>query len=169
MVLYSAENAIRTGADMFALTKKSDYALIALSHMTRSGNPVCSAREVASLYNLSPALLMNVLKGLTRCGLVRSWRGAKGGYALAEDARDITLARVIEAVEGPVRVVRCKPRDQAASGQNCELAATCPLRSPVRRVQGKLEEFLSKITLAEIAMEWPELAPEGPLAAGAQV
>ena len=153
---------------MFALTKKCDYALIALSHMTRSGNAVCSAREVASLYHLSPALLMNVLKGLTRRGLVRSSRGAKGGYALAEEPEDIALARVIEAVEGPLRVARCKPHDQAANGQNCDLADTCPLRSPVRRVQGKLEEFLSKITLAEIAMEWPEVAPEAQLAAGVQ-
>jgi Rrf2 family protein len=156
---------------MFALTKKSDYALIALSHMVRSEEPVCSAREIANLYHLSPSLLMNVLKGLTRKGLIRSLRGAKGGYALADSASKITLARLIEAVEGPLQLVRCKPREENGNGQDngqaCDLAQTCPLRSPVRRVQQKLEEFLSSITLAEIAREWPEVAPDARMAAGA--
>ena len=153
---------------MLTLTKKTDYALIAASHMARAGDRVSSAREIADSYHLSQSLLMNVLKQLTRQGLVSSTRGSKGGYVLAEEAENISLNRLIGAVEGPLQLVRCKPR-RAGNGSACDLVKTCPLRSPVQRVQDRLEEFLSNITLAEIAREWPEVAPLNALTAGMQV
>jgi Rrf2 family protein len=150
---------------VLALTKKTDYALIALSHMARASERVSSAREIADLYHLSGALLMNVLKMLTRKGLVRSIRGSKGGYALVDSPEEITLDRLIASVEGPLQLSRCLPRS-GTNGASCDLAETCPIRSPVNRVQKKLKGFLGSITLAEIAVEWPEVAPAEAAATG---
>lgn len=152
---------------MLALTKKTDYALIAVSHMALAGDRVSSAREMANLYQLSLSLLMNVLKVLTRKGLIRSTRGSKGGYVLAHEAKNITMHRLIVAVEGPLRLARCNARGRGHD-DDCDLVETCPIRSPVRKVQQKLEEFLDSTTLAEIAMERPKHDSQNPLAAGAQ-
>ena len=164
--IYASWDGWLGGRAILALTKKCDYALIALAHLVRAGDRSISAREIAGLYHLSQPLLMNVLKQLTRHGLVRSSRGVKGGYALSVDAEALTLDRLLDAVEGPLRLSRCVPRE-GSNGSACDLLATCPIRTPVQRVQGRLREFLSGITLREIASDWPEPAPQDSDRAGA--
>lgn len=69
---------------MLALTKKTGYGLIAMAHLAElPEGRVCSAREIAALYEIPAALLMNVLKALSSAGYVESFRGARGGYRLA--------------------------------------------------------------------------------------
>jgi len=138
---------------MFTLTKKTDYGIIALSHMALqpSGN-VSTSREIAERYHVPGALLVNVLKALCQNELVRSTRGVKGGYALAVPAADITLADIIQAVEGPVRFVQCSTA--AAEGETpCDLLNTCPVTRPVRKVHDRLVDFLRHVTLAQIAFD----------------
>src|SRR5262245_55281119 len=91
---------------MLALTKRTEYALIALCHLARQPETV-SARDLAHRYAVRLPLLMNVLKTLNHNGLVRSVRGAHGGYRLAVPADKLSLARVAEAIEGPMRLVKC--------------------------------------------------------------
>lgn len=135
---------------MFTLTKKTDYAIIALSHMAQRPGQVCNAREIAQRFGAPVSLLMNVLKAMTHGELIRSIRGVKGGYTLARPADEITLYAIINAIEGPVRFVQCT--EESRSGESlCELFRTCPVTRPVRKVHRKLVEFLKDITLAEIA------------------
>jgi Rrf2 family protein len=137
---------------MFALTKKTDYALIALCHMAQHPADVCTAREIATQFNMPAALLMNVLKTLHQGGLIRSIRGAKGGYLLAQPADQISMSAIIAAVEGPVRFVQCASgRDAPENG--CGLAPSCPVTKPVNRVHEKLNQFLQQVTLAQIAFD----------------
>ncbi|NQU76949.1 MAG: Rrf2 family transcriptional regulator, partial [Planctomycetes bacterium] len=75
---------------MLSLTRKTDYALLALTHLAAEPAAVISAREMAEQYCLSQPLLMNVLKQLSASGLVSSVRGARGGYTLAKSAEQIT-------------------------------------------------------------------------------
>lgn len=135
---------------MLTLTKKVEYALIASAHLSRAGARIVSAREVAERYRLSLPLLMNVLKTLHKSGLLRSARGARGGYSLAAPAERVSLARLIELVEGPARLVRCVGRT-AADARRCELLATCPVRHPIERLQTALESFLESYSVADIA------------------
>ena len=137
---------------MLSLTRRAEYALIAVCHLARGDGQVVSARELARRYELSRPLLTNALKLLTRGGLVRSERGPRGGYALGVAPDAITLERLIEVVEGPVRLVRCV-EPLAESESECGLLASCPIRHPVRKVHEKLGAFLRCVTVADLAFD----------------
>jgi Rrf2 family protein len=137
---------------MLQLTKKTDYSILALSYMAQRPNTVCTAREIAEQYHVPSALLMNVLKVLCQGELVRSLRGAKGGYCLARPADSITLADIIMTIEGPVRFVQCAAKP--AEGKDaCRMMGTCPVSRPVRKVHNQLNDFLKQVTLAQIAFD----------------
>ena len=140
---------------MLALTRKVEYALIAMCHLTGKARDVlCSAREISDHHQLPVALLMNVLKDLSQAGLVRSVRGAAGGYALARPAIENTLSELIEAVEGPVKFVRCADADEPGH-EPCDIAGSCIVRAPLIRVHERLKDYLSGISLAELANGGP--------------
>lgn len=137
---------------MFALTKKTGYAIIALCHMAQQDGERCTAREIAKQFNMPTALLMNVLKTMNRGELVRSIRGARGGYTLAVPAEQITLSDIITAMEGPIRFVQCAAGSHNATGR-CGLAESCPVTKPFNKVHEQLNEFLKHVTLAQIAYD----------------
>ncbi len=144
---------------MLALTKKTGYGLIAMSHLARlEGGAVASAREISRRYGVPLSLLMNVLKELSAAGYVESVRGAHGGYRLARRPEEISLTDLIVTVEGPIRLAECiAGRDEADQGL-CRLVDQCPIADPVHRVQRKLSDFLRTVTLAEIVE--PAIAAE---------
>jgi Rrf2 family protein len=148
---------------MLTLTRKTDYALIALTHLAQDPGECSSAREVASLYEMPLPLLMNVLKQLSQRGLTRSVRGPRGGYTLAKDPSEITLNDIIQAVEGPIHLVRCVPRRDGRGfigvKHGCELMTRCPVRSSIHRVHHKLIEFLGEVSLADIVEKSERTAP----------
>ena len=137
---------------MLTLTKKTEYALVAACHMATIGQKVISARDISELYGVRLPLLMNVLKSLNQAGLLRSVRGARGGYTLAMPPKQISLSLLIEAVEGPPRLVKCalpQPDDPF-----CELGdAGCPLRGPMGKIHKMFGSFLKGITVADIAFD----------------
>jgi len=137
---------------MLALTKKTCYGIIAMTHMAKMDDgALASARDISEQFGLSSALLMNVLKELAANGYVASVRGAHGGYRLAHRPDKINLADLIAVIEGPVRQASCVTK-QTADGHECtiEMMACCPVNDPVHRVHRKLNDFLKKVTLAEI-------------------
>lgn len=135
---------------MLALTKKTDYALIALSELARRTDSVLSAREISEQYGVPLALLTNILKGLNRAGIVKSERGAYGGYRLAKPAKTVNLHELISAIEGPFTFVRCVNAEVDVHQQNCELEPLCPIRMPAHRIRDRLARLLEGITLAEL-------------------
>lgn len=135
---------------MLALTKRTEYALIAVGYLAKAEPQVASAREIADRFRMRTPLLMGVLKQLTRNELVSSVRGVNGGYRLAVPSRSITLLDVVTAMEGPVRVVSCV--EPAPNGsERCDLLETCPVRRPLARVQELLKQFLAGVSVAELA------------------
>ncbi|MBK8914843.1 MAG: Rrf2 family transcriptional regulator [Phycisphaerales bacterium] len=137
---------------MLSLTKKAEYALIAMYHLARAeADAVWSARDISIRHGVPLPLLMNVLKTLHRAGLVRSTRGARGGYTLDRPAVSISLAEVIEAVEGPVALVECVGEADAHGG--CDLADSCPIRAPIARIHARLRQVLADVSLADVAFE----------------
>jgi Rrf2 family protein len=143
---------------MFALTKKTDYALIALAELARRFGAVVSAREIADRYNVPLPLLTNILKGLTRASIVHSERGAYGGYRLARPADTINLHELISAIEGPFQFVRCAPVAPRGGRANCDLEPRCPIRLPAHRIRDRLARLLEEVTLAELVAG--DLQPE---------
>src|SRR5690349_2284400 len=84
---------------MFCLSKKSEYALVALAFLAEQPGRLASAREIAEARGLPIALLMNILKNLQGHGLLSSGRGVKGGYQLARDLGRLSLYELIAVVE----------------------------------------------------------------------
>ena len=137
---------------MLALTKRTEYALIALCHLAREPQAVVSAREIGQRYAVPLPLLMKVLKELQRAGLVASTRGARGGYRLAAPPERITLRTVVEALEGPARLVQCVLPERPSEGR-CDLLGSCPIRQPVSKLHEKFDRFLAEVTIAELAFD----------------
>ena len=131
---------------MLTLTRKTEYGLIAVCHLAQVGDKVVSARDIAGEHNVPLPLLMNVLKRLNRTGYVRSVRGAHGGYVLAVAPEQFSLADLIEAVEGPVHLVRCVNSSKGA--RKCDLSGECFIRhsvvktprTPARGARGLLQQ-----------------------------
>lgn len=138
---------------MLALTKKTDYALIALAHLAKQAQGVVSARELGLASRVPLPILTNILKTLAQAGLVSSERGANGGYALARSATSITLHELIRAVEGPFQLVQCVPGEHDSNREPCELESCCSIRKPAHRVHDRMKEFLESVTLAELVDE----------------
>jgi len=137
---------------MLTLTKKTSYGLIAMAYLAKlDTDKLASAREMAEMFGMPLALLMNVLKELAAAEYVVSVRGARGGYRLARRPEDVNLADLIGAIERPVRQTECMTH-ATGDEHECpiEMMARCPVADPVHRVHRKLNDFLKKVTLAEI-------------------
>ncbi len=136
---------------MLSLTRKTEYALIALCHLARQGRKVVSARDIAVTHDVPLPLLMNVLKRLNRSGFLMSVRGAHGGYMLEKSPREITLEALVEAVEGPVHLVRCA--NPGLEGRPCDLSEVCPIKGALHKVHHRLRRFFADVTIADLAFD----------------
>jgi Rrf2 family protein len=130
-------------------TRKTDYALVALAGLARRNHGDASARDLADELGLPLPVLRNILKLLTHNGLLVSSRGPSGGYRLAKPPPQITLAQVIEVIEGPVQLVRCCATTGADEAE-CGLLDSCLIKGNVRKVHESLMDFLNRVTLAQL-------------------
>jgi Rrf2 family protein len=141
---------------MLSLTRKTDYALVALVHLVRAADRISSARELSEIYRIPFATLTNILKTLARHDIVESVRGAQGGYRLTAHPRDITMDRVVSAVEGPIRLFLCSNENDQPPSARCEQQPGCPMAKPAQKMSQRFHEFLKGMTLEEIAADTPE-------------
>lgn len=141
---------------MLRLSKKSDYALIAMKHLaTRSdGGTSSSAREISESYDIPLELLAKVLQRLVRARLLVSVQGTRGGYRLARQASMISVADVIQAVDGPVTVTACSTDDH-----NCDQYSKCSVRDPLWKIKNRILDALNTVSVAEMAAEADAPAP----------
>ncbi len=138
---------------MLSLTKKTEYGLMALIHLSSDGSSFRSAREISDLCHIPLPLLMNILKSLAQHHIVSSTRGARGGYKLAVPADQLSLARVLRVLEGPLKIVQCVSHhgEDVPVEDRCEMTGCCSIRSPLLKINDRLERFLEEITLASLA------------------
>src|SRR5258705_7945107 len=140
---------------MLRLSKKSDYALIAMKHLALRGDRASSsAREIAELYDIPIELMAKVLQRLVRRGLLASQQGTHGGYQLARVPALISVADVIQAIEGPVTVTACSTEE----GQ-CEQFSKCNVGDPLYRLRDRNLAALGGCTIAELASDPPSPPP----------
>jgi len=131
---------------MLRLSKKTDYALMAMKHLALNGDHgAASAREIAEQYDIPAELMAKVLQRLVRRGLLASHQGTRGGYLLARPATLISVADVIQAVDGPLTVTACSSDDHA-----CDQYTKCNVRDPLWRIKDRILMALAGCTLAEI-------------------
>lgn len=141
---------------MLRLSKKSDYALMSMKHLAArsDGGASSSAREISEAYDIPLELLAKVLQRLVRARLLVSVQGTRGGYRLARHASMISVADVIQAVDGPVTVTACSTDDH-----NCDQYSKCSIRDPLSKIKGRILDALNTMSVAEMAAEMDAPAP----------
>lgn len=139
---------------MLRLSKLSDYATVIMVHMAGEAHRFHSAGEVAEAVAMSLPTASKLLKILAGAGVLVSQRGAKGGYALARPAREISMAQIVDAVEGPIGVTECN----VAAGL-CMQEAGCRARSGWQRINRVIREALEHTSLAEFAQPGGGVSP----------
>ena len=135
---------------MLRLSKKADYALMAMKHLARKtdASASTSAREIAEQYDIPIELMAKVLQRLVRMRLLASTQGTRGGYMLGRPATMISVADVIEAIDGPFTVTAC-----STDKHDCEQFSKCSIRDPLWQIRERIAAALGTVTIAEIAAE----------------
>jgi FeS assembly SUF system regulator len=138
--------------EMLKLSKKADYALIAVRHLaTHAPDRSYSASDIAEVYGISAPLLAKILQRLAKHGVVAARHGSSGGYHLARHPREISALEVISAVDGPMMITSC-----ITSHGNCDQSLTCTVREPLRRVNDSIVQVLRTVTISQMSEESPE-------------
>ena len=143
---------------MLRLSKKADYALIAMKHLAqKSGASSTSAREIAEQYDIPIELMAKVLQRLVRTGLLVSTQGTRGGYMLSRPSLAISVADVIQAIDGPFTVTAC-----STDNNDCEQYGKCSIRDPLWQIKERIVAALGTVTLAQMASD--QMVAEVPVA-----
>jgi Rrf2 family protein len=134
---------------MLKLTKKADYGLISLKHLSLvARDRSASAKEIADTYRMPVPILAKVLQKLARDGFLVSEQGTNGGYRLARDPGLITALEVIRAIDGPVILTSC-----LTEHGDCDLTPKCSVREPLRRVHQGILNLLDSITISDLSSD----------------
>jgi Rrf2 family cysteine metabolism transcriptional repressor len=130
---------------MFHISTKSRYGLRALVELSVKAkkHPV-SLKEVSLEQKISKKYLENIFRMLQRGGIIRSTRGAKGGYQLARDPEELTVLEVMETIEGPVELLECLKH------KNCKKIERCPTRFLWENLENNIKDFLKNRSLQEL-------------------
>ena len=129
------------------LTRASEYALLSIDTIRKSEKPV-GAEMLANELNIPKSFLAKIMQSLAKEGILESKKGAHGGFLMARELDEITLYSVIAAAEGkPAAVLDCSQYvDSCPSGA----VGTCAISPFLHRFQGKIDDFLTNLTLEEI-------------------
>lgn len=137
---------------MLRFSKKVEYALIAMLHMSKkSPGELTTARELSGQFNISLELIGKILQNLARNSLIISTQGVKGGYQLQRSPAKININTIINAVEGPIRLTKCAEK---ISSDDCERKESCIIKEQIGNIQLKLIDLFDKISLKEFERKY---------------
>ncbi|RMD87557.1 MAG: SUF system Fe-S cluster assembly regulator [Alphaproteobacteria bacterium] len=135
------------------LTNLADYAVVLAGRL--AGNDRRSnAATLAEETGLPVATVAKILGAMSRAGLLASHRGLKGGFSLARPASEISVADVIEAVDGPIALVHCI---ENAPG-DCDFEPVCAMRLHWQVINHAVRDGLERVRLSDIAGVTPPAA-----------
>jgi Rrf2 family protein len=128
---------------MDIIRRNTDYALRAAVELAgRFGGEPVSTKEIADRQQIPYQLACKLLQRLHNAGIVKSTMGPSGGFILCKNPSKITVRRLVEIIQGPVRLNNCKL---------CRLSRCCTISLELARLQGKINEFLDGLTLRQLA------------------
>ncbi|MEO8808647.1 MAG: SUF system Fe-S cluster assembly regulator [Rhodanobacter sp.] len=135
---------------MLRVSRLTDYATVVMTCIAAHPVDVLSTTQIADETRLELPTVSKLLKTLGHAELVESFRGVNGGYRLARPASTISLAEIVEAMEGPIGMTECG----VADGQ-CDRESQCSVRGSWQRINSVLEQTLRGISLAEMLKPLP--------------
>jgi FeS assembly SUF system regulator len=139
---------------MLRVSKLADYGTVVMASMARDPLRLHSAAEVASRIGLATPTVSKILKTLARSGLVTSSRGAHGGYRLCGDPSHISIAQIIDAMDGPIGMTECSTTPGV-----CTQEAACTVRANWRSINHIVLDALSRVSLEQMTKPIPQLVP----------
>lgn len=129
------------------ITLESDYALRIVTQLAEQGERI-DAKTLAEKTSVTPRFALKILHKLVQGGIVRSYKGTKGGYTLSKDANTITLKEIIELIDGPIIIARC-----VDSGESCALnhdKSACVYHHIFDTLSIDVARKLNAITIADV-------------------
>ena len=128
------------------LTRGGEYGIRGVLYLAKlEDGKVSMLSAIAKAQDVPPRFLAKIFQALAKAGVVKSHRGAKGGFSLARPAAEVTIKDVIEAVEGPIRLNIC-----IASPGECDRDRVCPVHAVWENAQEKMMETLARANFAEL-------------------
>ncbi|HTY01358.1 MAG TPA: Rrf2 family transcriptional regulator [Bacteroidota bacterium] len=134
------------------LTMTGEYAIRTMVHLSRlEPGTIAQISDISKKWQIPEKFLRKIVARLCRAGLIRSHRGVHGGLSLARPPEQITLLQVVEQIEGPMALNRC-----LVDPDFCPRVTVCSVHDVWDETQGKLREFLSSRTFAELSRQKSE-------------
>lgn len=131
---------------MIRMSKLADYSFILLIQMTNKDKPVWSASELTSCTTLPAPTVAKLMKLMAKSGIVSAQRGAMGGYRLALPTHKIPIARIIEAVDGPIALTDCV----GPGTLDCAVKRLCPMHGGWNKVNKAVRAALEGVVLSDL-------------------
>ena len=129
---------------MLKLTRKLEYALIALRHMQDKGDTFISAKEIAETYLIPKELLSKTLQQMARLNYIKAAQGPQGGYRIRKGLTKISMTQFMEDLEGPIGIVDCNINSDCIQLDNCNI------RMPLKQINSNIRAIFNEIRVGDI-------------------
>ena len=130
---------------MLKITRKAEYALIALRHLNGiKDGKLATVKEISTQYGIPQELLAKALQQLARAKVIEAIKGPSGGYKLVRDPNEINMTKFFEILEGPMGIMDCY------FDSGCNQLSACNIRTPITRINDSIRTIFNKLTLADI-------------------
>jgi len=130
---------------MIRISKLADYGTVILAFLAKKPKEAFSAKEVAHATHIALPTVSKLLKQLAKTALIYSKQGVKGGYYLGKSSKDISLADIINALDGGVALTEC-----SLAGGKCVVEKNCAIRQQFKGISEIVNEVLNKVSLSEM-------------------
>ena len=130
---------------MLRITKMTDYAVLILANLVLHDNKLLTAKEIASETHISLPTTQKILKKLNRKNLVISKQGASGGYSLDPETKKLSVATLLEKLDGDLSITQCSSNDD-----QCEVEDFCNIGNAWQMINQRVQWALNDITLGDL-------------------
>ncbi len=130
---------------MLRMSKLADYGALVMAYLARSDR-MLNVSEISSEIKVASPTVAKLLKLLTRGDLLVSHRGVNGGYSLARSADDISVADIIDVIEGPIALTEC-----VSQPGSCVQESDCSLRENWQVINDAMRKALSEVSVSDLA------------------
>jgi len=130
---------------MLKITKRVEYALIAIRHLQENQDVLVSVSDISAAYGIPKEILAKTLQKLASSNIVKSYKGPAGGYKATKKIAKTTLNDFFEILEGPTAIMDCYFQD------GCDHLNSCNIRTPINKINDSIRNLFNNLTLADIA------------------
>jgi FeS assembly SUF system regulator len=128
---------------MLKITNLADYAVVLVCQISKSRSKLCNTVQLSKYTNIPLPTVSKIMGALTRQKIVTSIRGVKGGFKLTRGADEITLADIIEALDGPIGLTNCAIEGE----ENCSIGEGCKVKGRWNSVNSSIRNTLAGVSV----------------------